>query len=439
MADQLSLPGSTAEIDPDADPFSTGPALVESDDELAAAALSMGCVASASWPAAVFARDPHLPSGISQSENFRLSLSTRVCSKGREKARLRGDILLEGVAYAGRRSSRAAVFGDQASGDEEAAAAGSSDENDEDLPTGSSSSEEGEAAAAGSSSDDEQLDDISTGAESDSEQEATAGDSDDEGPEALANGPPRGDGSEGVRGSEDEQGPSGGEDESGEDSGSGAAAAAAAAAASGEMAALEAEYAALQAADADAVAGLRERAERERLKALAVRAQRSLWQRGLELRILLQRALGGANRLPRPAGHAAVSAASPELAQALAGLAADAAETVEALAGLLDVLVGQNPALAEAAVAAGAPAAAVAGDKRQREEQDQEEEREARGGKAVRLWTRLDEGHARLAPFRDASIDRRVGWRDGYSSATAANDCMPDHLVSPAGGTARRR
>lgn len=65
------------------------------------------------------------------------------------------------------------------------------------------------------------------------------------------------------------------------------------------MAALEREYAEMRAAEAEAAAGLRERAAKERQKALAVQAQQALWQRGLELRILLQRALQGANRLPQ--------------------------------------------------------------------------------------------------------------------------------------------
>ena len=55
----------------------------------------------------------------------------------------------------------------------------------------------------------------------------------------------------------------------------------------------------MRAAEAEAAAGLRERAQREQQKALAVKAQAQLWGRGLELRILLQRALQGANRLPQ--------------------------------------------------------------------------------------------------------------------------------------------
>lgn len=66
----------------------------------------------------------------------------------------------------------------------------------------------------------------------------------------------------------------------------------------GELAALEREYEELQVAEAEAAAGLRVRAAKERQKALAVQAQQQLWQRGLEMRILLQKVLQGSNRLP---------------------------------------------------------------------------------------------------------------------------------------------
>ena len=57
-----------------------------------------------------------------------------------------------------------------------------------------------------------------------------------------------------------------------------------------EAAALEREFeAARSGADADAAAAARrDRAARERAKGLAVRNQRALWERTLELRILLQ-------------------------------------------------------------------------------------------------------------------------------------------------------
>lgn len=66
-----------------------------------------------------------------------------------------------------------------------------------------------------------------------------------------------------------------------------------------EVAAIERAVEDLQADDGDTTAYLRERAEREKRKALAVQSQRRLWEAGLEVRILLQRLLKSAVRLPQ--------------------------------------------------------------------------------------------------------------------------------------------
>ncbi len=58
------------------------------------------------------------------------------------------------------------------------------------------------------------------------------------------------------------------------------------------------EYQRLQQASAPLQAAAQQRASRERAKGAAVRRQRLLWERTLELRIMLQRCLQGANRLP---------------------------------------------------------------------------------------------------------------------------------------------
>ena len=176
-----------------------------------------------------------------------------------------------------------------------------------------------------------------------------------------------------------------------------------------EAAALEREYREMQQQEADAVAGLHERAAKERKKGLAVRAQRSLWESGLEVRILLQKALQAGNRLPQSDAHRVAKVLDPELASGLNGLARDAASVVEDLLSLLGSLEEQHPAIGEAAAAAGVKR------KRSNEEGGEEEG----GARSDRLWTQLEDNYRRFAPFRDASIDR---WhrKTVLSSGTAA-------------------
>lgn len=151
-------------------------------------------------------------------------------------------------------------------------------------------------------------------------------------------------------------------------------------------------------------------------------AQKAVWQRGLEARILLQRALAGGNRLPQGEMQAAAAASSADIAAAFGGLAADASALLQDLLQLLGALAGQNPAVAEAAATAGGAQAAAAaegsggGHKRARAEADGSEEQqqdavqpaagqEQRPG-ADALWGQVEAAYAAFGPFRDASIDR---------------------------------
>jgi protein AATF/BFR2 len=148
------------------------------------------------------------------------------------------------------------------------------------------------------------------------------------------------------------------------------------------------------------MSGLQERASKERKKGLAVRAQRSIWESGLELRILLQKALQSGNRLPQPEGHRVAVTVDPKLETGLKGLARDAAAVVDDLLGLLSSMEEQHPAIEEAAKAAG-----VESTKRKHPDNDAEKDEEKQEV-SDKLWSQLDESYQRFIPFRDASIDR---------------------------------
>ena len=144
-----------------------------------------------------------------------------------------------------------------------------------------------------------------------------------------------------------------------------------------------------------------------------------MWQRGLEARILLQRQLAGANRLPQGAMQAAAAASDPQLDAAYRGLAADASALLDDMLQLLGALAEQNPAIGEAAAAAGvaAPEArgGAGGDAQQAAQQQGQ-----RGSEA--LWERLDAAYAGVAPFRDASIDR---WHRKTALTSGAAAVLP--------------
>jgi len=289
------------------------------------------------------------------------------------------DLGEEGEMYRGKRSSRAAVFGD----------APSSSGSEGDGPTsGDELEDEGPAAGAGAGKRkgasephrsaalglDGWSDDDDGGVSDDSEDLAAGlGDADDSSGEA-------------VSGSEDDASMSGDDDGDGDGDSD-----------EDDMA----KYTSGKSQEEGEVAkALGERARREREKGVAVRNQRELYDRALGMRILLQRAVEGANRLPRPEARRALERAGdatgdPSSAALLASLADEARDTLGALGELADALMSQQAALAGRVRkgakrrADGAPALpAGAGDEYRR------------------LWSAEEARHAALAGFRDDAVDR---------------------------------
>ena len=144
---------------------------------------------------------------------------------------------------------------------------------------------------------------------------------------------------------------------------------------------------------------MKDRTSKERTKGFAVMHQKRLWEKSLEMRILLQRCLQAANRMPHGLSHASAISADSALAEGYATLISDASDTINELLDLHTALVEQHPAAQESAAA---NARASTG-KRSREEGTEEEDK---GSLSASKWRRIDDEHRKLAPFRDASVDR---------------------------------
>ena len=165
------------------------------------------------------------------------------------------------------------------------------------------------------------------------------------------------------------------------------------------LATLDAQFAAADAAAADAGATLAARAARDAAKGAAVAAQRTLWERALETRILLQKAVAASNKLPRPPALAAAARGGEEHA----GVATAAATTACAAAGAVASILEVATVLADRAAG-------------------REEERHGGGGNLTTaapspptssslpethaLWLRLEAALDASSPARDAAFDR---------------------------------
>ncbi|KAF8069648.1 bfr2 [Scenedesmus sp. PABB004] len=421
---------------------------------------------------------------------------------------LRTDIALRGGAYAGRRSSRAALFGNEfgpagAAGDDGDVAgflrsgsgddghgSGSGSEGAEagapprrDVPTlfvnghrhgpgaddttssSSGSEDEGDVAGAarrGASGEElgssgEEQEEASEGDDSDDQQQQRRRQGQGQGRERGAQRSGGGSSSGGEDEADGEGGSNGsGSDGSGSDDdrdgdearggGAGArrqqqqravdpdAAAAGVAAMLGgdaEMEQLEREAAAAQAEAQQQLVAAAGRGDRDAAKAAGVRAQQRLWGAALELRIRLQKAVAGANVLPRPAARAALVAGDEQVAASYAGLVSSCQATLEQLLHLHHRLAQQHPAAAAALAAA--PQQPAAGAKRRRgaaaldDDAGGGEPGEGGGagafagacGDADAAWAAVEGAIDGLAGFRDAALDK---WhrRTVLSSGTAA-------------------
>ena len=157
------------------------------------------------------------------------------------------------------------------------------------------------------------------------------------------------------------------------------------------------QYAEAAAQDQIALASIKDRATKEQTKGLAVLHQKQLWEQNLELRILLQRCLQAANRMPHGVSHAAALQADEGLAQGYASLAASASQVIDEMLQLHSVLVEQHPAAQTGTASTG---------KRQRQEVGDGGVEEEEGVESAQKWRRIDEEYRKLKPFRDASVDR---------------------------------
>lgn len=152
-----------------------------------------------------------------------------------------------------------------------------------------------------------------------------------------------------------------------------------------EIEQLEKEYEAVEEAEAEAANELKDRAEKERRKAIAVKAQTRIWNSGLEARILLQKVLQGANRLPRSDSHAYVRMADEQLATDLGLLAKDAYGALEDIFAVLDALDESRGENSD-------------GSSRKRKSLVDLD--------AEKAWEMLDERYSSFAQYRDSSVDR---------------------------------
>jgi len=299
---------------------------------------------------------------------------------GKGKLRMRAGIAIDDGEYVGKSSSRRAMEGAWA-GDED------DDASDEDDASALEDASEDEAMDVRADALSDEEDDDGTPEEGSEEEH----DSDDESESDHDNDDDDDD---------DDDDPYGGQKKT--------------SASAFETSALEAELAAMRAEEAEANRLVRTKSQNA-AKGAAVRTQNACWERSLRTRIVLQKGLTFAAKMPTPAYHRAMRAADAAVAPALAAAAASARGALGALLRLQAALMDANPAVGEALASGTSDSAKV------RETFGENEKREKRrngrfyaaaatldlAAKPVAAaWRAADASFEAFAPFRDQSCDR---------------------------------
>ena len=175
-----------------------------------------------------------------------------------------------------------------------------------------------------------------------------------------------------------------------------------------EANALEAELAAMRAEEAEANRLVQAKSQNA-AKGAAVRTQNACWERALRTRIVLQKSLTLAAKMPLPEYARSLRAADAAVAPALALAAASARGALGALLRLQAALMDGNPAIGAALRETAVPA--ETGDARNKKRKTRSFYAAAAtldlaAKPAAAVWRAADASFENFAPFRDQSCDR---------------------------------
>ena len=289
---------------------------------------------------------------------------------GKGKLRMRAGIAIDDGEYVGKSSSRAAMEG---------AWAGEEDERDESDESDDASDDH----AVVTDSDDKSDSDETNDDDDDGESEEASSDSNPEEDALLSDSESQSESDSDGEGAFNET-------------------------SAEKKKALEAELAAMRALEAEATRLLKTKSQNV-AKGAAVRTQNACWERSLRTRIVLQKGLTLAAKMPAPEYAKAMRDADAEVAPALAVAAASARGALDALLRLQAALMDGNPAIGEALREGENDGNDGAGNAKKRKTRGFYAEAatlDLLSKPAAAVWRAADAAFQSYAPFRDQSCDR---------------------------------
>ncbi|KAK6804335.1 hypothetical protein RDI58_002119 [Solanum bulbocastanum] len=143
----------------------------------------------------------------------------------------------------------------------------------------------------------------------------------------------------------------------------------------------------------DLLKNLTQHKDEDLLKGQAVKNQKALWDKTLELRFLLQKPFSNANRLPQEPIRSSFCDSEDTVEDAYSDLLASSRKTLDSILELQEVLLEKNPSITKSMD--------VNSGKRSKLLEDS-----VKSGEVDDDWQKISQMHSRMAAFRDKSIDK---------------------------------
>ncbi|KAL1802748.1 hypothetical protein ACET3Z_031395 [Daucus carota] len=161
-----------------------------------------------------------------------------------------------------------------------------------------------------------------------------------------------------------------------------------------EVEELEKEYIELRHEEQDLLKNLRRHKDEDVLKGQAVKNQKALWDKTLELRFLLQKAFSNSNRLPQDPIRSSFCDSYSETSEAYSDLITTSKKTLDSIQKLQEALLEKNPTITQGADGtSGKNTKQLKASENLIAEEDQE-------------WSKISEMQSRIVSFRNKSVDK---------------------------------
>ncbi|XP_017224618.1 uncharacterized protein LOC108200864 [Daucus carota subsp. sativus] len=161
-----------------------------------------------------------------------------------------------------------------------------------------------------------------------------------------------------------------------------------------EVEEVEKEYIELRQEEQDLLKNLRRHQDEDVLKGQAVKNQKALWDKTLELRFLLQKAFSNSNRLPQDPIRSSFCDSYSETSEAYSDLITTSKKTLDSIQKLQEALLEKNPTITQGADGtSGKNTKQLKASENLIAEEDQE-------------WSKISEMQSRIVSFRNKSVDK---------------------------------